>query len=141
MSLKMSKWSKKKLLTLIMYTKKNNKLMILKAVKLAGNAASMTMVNRVRSEIKELESLMNPNGQIDQNRLPCEIRLSNESRYRVLKQVGKGGMGTVFQAKLIAPDSDERNVALKICDASHDRAEREAAILKRLSHPKMHHVR
>ena len=110
------------------------------AVKLAENAASMTMVNRVRSEIKELESLMNHNGQIDQNRLPCEIRLSNESRYRVLKQVGKGGMGTVFQAKLIAPDSDERNVALKICDASQDRAEREAAILKRLADPEMNHV-
>jgi serine/threonine protein kinase len=43
-------------------------------------------------------------------------------------------MGTVFEAKLIAADSNHGKLALKICDAdASGRAEREAEILKRLS--------
>jgi hypothetical protein len=43
-------------------------------------------------------------------------------------------MGTVFEAKLIAADSNHGKLALKICDADvSGRAEREAEVLKRLS--------
>ena len=69
-----------------------------------------------------------------QDSLPRDVILSNQKRYRLHKQVGKGGMGTVFEGKWIDPQSDNRKIALKICDTSSpERAEREADILKKLS--------
>jgi serine/threonine-protein kinase len=81
----------------------------------------------------KLESLMNQFGQVDQNRLPRDITLSNQKRYRLIKQVGKGGMGTVFEAKLLDSESGGGKLALKICHADRQsRAEREADIMRRL---------
>jgi serine/threonine protein kinase len=80
-----------------------------------------------------------------QTELPRDVILSNDKRYRLMKQVGKGGMGTVFEARLIVSESDgtkghkycedghERGrLALKYCQADQSRAAREADILKRL---------
>jgi len=102
------------------------------AMKRAEKAATMSQVQKAMDA--KLESVLNQNGQVDQNLLPRDITLSNQKRYRLIKQVGKGGMGTVFEGKLIDVGSDGSKVALKIChaDASSGRAEREAAILQRL---------
>jgi len=102
------------------------------AMKKAEKAATMSQVQKAMDA--KLESVLNQNGQVDQNLLPRDITLSNQKRYRLIKQVGKGGMGTVFEGKLIDATSDGGKVALKIChaDASLGRAEREAEILQRL---------
>jgi len=58
-------------------------------------------------------------------------------RYRLAGRAGRGGMGTVFQARDVLLDED---VALKfIVDSgrSSDRFERECAILARLDHPRV----
>jgi tetratricopeptide (TPR) repeat protein len=59
-------------------------------------------------------------------------------RYRIVRLIGTGGMGTVYEAAQVTP---ERTVALKVMvpgtlspDAVH-RFEREAALLARLRHP------
>ena len=103
------------------------------ALEKAGNAASLSKVNDLIA--KSLKSVLNQDGRVDQKSLPCEVILSNQQRYRVYKLVGKGGMGAVYEAKLVAPDSDGIKVALKICDpnASSERAEREADILQKLT--------
>ena len=104
------------------------------AMRMAEGAARMSKVAALDAKIEKLESLLNKQGHVDQDRLPRDVVLSNQKRYRLLKQVGKGGMGTVFEAKLIAADSNHGKLALKICDAdASGRAEREAEILKRLS--------
>ena len=104
------------------------------AMRMAEGAARMSKVAALGAEIEELKSLFNKKGHVDQDRLPRDVVLSNQKRYRLLKQVGRGGMGTVFEAKLIDTDSDDGKLALKICDAdASGRAEREAEILKRLS--------
>jgi len=102
------------------------------AMKRAEKAATMSQVQTALDA--KLESILNQNGQVDQNLLPRDITLSNKKRYRLIKQVGKGGMGTVFEGKLIDVASDGAKVALKIChaDASSGRAEREAEVLQRL---------
>ena len=102
------------------------------AIKMAGNAARMS---QVKAELDaRLESLLNKQGHVDPERLPREVTLSNGKRYRLMKQVGKGGMGTVFEAKLVDKDAEDGKLALKICESdSSGRAEREADILKRLS--------
>jgi serine/threonine protein kinase len=80
----------------------------------------------------------NQQGYVYQDRLPREVELSvNEERrrYQLLKHVGSGGKGTVFEAKLIDEDSDNGKLALKICGADESgRAEREAQVLKSLRH-------
>jgi serine/threonine-protein kinase len=80
----------------------------------------------------------NIQGHVDQDRLPREVELSvNEERrrYQLLKQVGRGGKGTVFEAKLIDENSDNGKLALKICGVDESgRAEREAQILESLRH-------
>jgi serine/threonine protein kinase len=104
------------------------------AMRMAEGAARMSKVAALDAKIEKLESLLNKQGHVDQDRLPRDVVLSNQKRYRLLKLVGKGGMGTVFEAKLIASDSDDSKLALKICDSdASGRAEREANILKRLS--------
>ena len=104
------------------------------AMRMAEGAARMSKVAALDAKIEKLESLLNQQGHVDQDRLPRDVVFSNQKRYRLLKQVGKGGMGTVFEAKLIAADSNHCKVALKICDADvSGRAEREAEVLKRLS--------
>jgi serine/threonine protein kinase len=107
------------------------------AMRMAEGAARMSKVAALvdaKIEKLRLESLLNKQGHVDQDRLPRDVVLSNQKRYRLLKQVGKGGMGTVFEAKLIAADSNHGKLALKICDADvSGRAEREAEVLKRLS--------
>ena len=101
------------------------------AMKIAGTAARMSQVEAVVEA--RLESLMKQ-GHVDPDRLPRDVTLSNQKRYRLIKQVGKGGMGTVFEAKLIDKDSEGGKLALKICESdSSGRAEREADILKKLS--------
>ena len=106
------------------------------ALKVAQNAPRMSQVEAVMDA--KLESLFNKHGQIDPDRLPREVILSNQKRYRLMKQVGKRGIqGTVFEAKLISFSptfSVCEKVALKICESdSSGRAEREAEILQRLS--------
>ena len=102
------------------------------AIKMAGNAARMSQVEAVVEA--RLESLLNKQGHVDTEHLPREVTLSNGKRYRLMKQVGKGGMGTVFEAKLVDKDAEDGKLALKICESdSSGRAEREADILKRLS--------
>jgi serine/threonine protein kinase len=104
------------------------------AMRIAEGAARMSKVAALGAEIEELKSLFNKKGHVDQDRLPRDVVLSNQKRYRLLKQVGRGGMGTVFEAKVIDTDSDDGKLALKICDADASwRAEREADILKKLS--------
>ena len=79
--------------------------------------------------------VLNQDGRVNQKSLPCQVILSSQKRYRVYKLVGKGGMGAVYEANLIAPDSDGIKVALKICDpnASSQRAQRESEILLKLT--------
>jgi len=104
------------------------------ALERSKNAASMSEVNKVvdAKVVEKLESLMNQYGQVDPNKLPRDVTLSNQKRYRLIKQVGKGGMGTVFEAKLMDSEHDGGKLALKICHADQSRAEREADIMKRL---------
>jgi len=111
------------------------------ALEKAGNAASLSKVNELIA--KSLKSVLNQDGRVDQKSLPCEVILSNQHRYRVYKLVGKGGMGAVYEAKLIAPDADGIKVAVKICDpnASSERAEREADILQKLTKLKHKHCK
>ncbi len=58
------------------------------------------------------------------------------SRFQILGEAGRGGMGTVFRAR---DWRDKRDVALKVLDAqavdSVERFEREAAILASVKHP------
>lgn len=61
------------------------------------------------------------------------------SRYRILEEVGHGGMGVVFRAR---DEQLERDVALKILsprmfpnDRARKRFQREARVLARLNHP------
>jgi len=102
------------------------------AMKKAEKAATMSQVQKALDAT--LESVLNQHGQVGQNKLPRDIVLSNQKRYRLVKQVGRGGMGTVFEGKIVDAGSDGGQIALKIChaDASSGRAEREAEILKRL---------
>ena len=102
------------------------------AIKMAGNAARMS---QVKAELDaRLESLLNKQGHVDPDLLPRDVTLSNGKRYRLMKQVGKGGMGTVFEAKLVDKDAEDGKLALKICASDPSgRAVREADILKRLS--------
>ena len=80
----------------------------------------------------------NIQGHVDQDCLPREVELSvnkERRRYQLLKQVGRGGKGTVFEAKLIDESSDNGKLALKICGVDESgRAEREAQILESLRH-------
>ena len=102
------------------------------AMKIAGGAARMSQLDAAVDA--KLQSFLNKQGHVDPDRLPREVVFGNQKRYRLLRQVGKGGMGTVFEAKLIAADSDGSKLALKICESdASGRAEREAEILKRLS--------
>src|SRR5688572_19739707 len=64
-----------------------------------------------------------------------------QDRYRIVRQLGQGGMGTVYEAR------DERldtTVALKECHFTDQRLrkqfEREARLLARLRHPAMTRV-
>ncbi len=100
------------------------------ALRKAANAASISQVHKAMDA--KLESLMKKDGQVGPNQLPRDVTLSNQKRYRLIKQVGKGGMGTVFEAKLINSESESGKLALKICHADQSRAEREADIMKRL---------
>ena len=62
----------------------------------------------------------NVRGHVDQDRLPREVELKvNEERrrYQLLKHVGSGCKGTVFEAKLIDEDSDNGKLTVKICGA------------------------
>jgi len=106
--------------------------MAVEALKRTEKAVSISQVNKALDA--RLQSLLNPYGQIDQKSLPRDVTLSNDRKYRLIKQVGKGGMGTVFRGKII-DDPNGGSVAIKIShtDASQERAQREADILKRLS--------
>ena len=100
------------------------------AMKKAENAASISQVHKALDT--KIESLMNQFGQVDQNRLPRDITLSNQKRYRLIKQVGKGAMGTVFEAKLLDSEFGGGKLALKICHTDQSHSEREADIMKHL---------
>src|SRR5262245_39537435 len=60
------------------------------------------------------------------------------ARYRILRVLGEGGMGTVYEAE---QDDPQRTVALKVMRPGHDstdlrkRFSQEARILGRLHHP------
>lgn len=64
-------------------------------------------------------------------------------QYRIVRELGRGGMGVVFEAE---QDHPNRRVALKIIQASllssegRQRFELEAKVLARLSHPSVAHV-
>jgi serine/threonine protein kinase len=59
-----------------------------------------------------------------------------DSRYQVVEQIGAGGHGVVYRARMVASG---RDVALKVLRADaitqRDRFAREAAIVQRLQHP------
>src|SRR6516225_370927 len=69
--------------------------------------------------------------------------LPSIARYRVVRVLGEGGMGTVYEAE---QDNPRRTVALKVIraglasDLLLKRFAREAQILGRLSHPGIAHV-
>jgi len=71
------------------------------------------------------------------------IHLERVGRYRLLRQIGSGGMGMVFEAEQDAPS---RTVAVKVLHAFHTsdklirRFRREAEILARLDHPSIARV-
>lgn len=64
-------------------------------------------------------------------------------RYRILREIGRGGMGVVYEAEQSSP---QRRVALKVLQASLTtpeavrRFERETEILGRLRHPGIAHI-
>ncbi len=65
--------------------------------------------------------------------------------FEIIALLGRGGMGEVFEARRVGVDFDQR-VALKIMQAplistsSHQRFQRERAILARLTHPRIAHL-
>lgn len=64
-------------------------------------------------------------------------------RYKIIRRVGQGGMGTVYEAE---QDNPRRRVALKVLRATFDRSnvlrrfEREAHLLGTLQHPAITHI-
>ena len=57
----------------------------------------------------DMQVSFNQQGYVDQDCLPREMELSvngKRRRYQLLKHVGSGCKGTVFEAKLIDEDSD-----------------------------------
>ena len=76
-----------------------------------------------------MEELIMKNGDVDIDRLPQTVELSNKTSYFMTHRIGEGGMGTVFAAR----SADGSQVALKICEISGvDRGDREANILEKL---------
>jgi len=82
-------------------------------------------------EDRIFESALNQKGQVDLKTRPRDI---NGKRYQLIKRVGNGGMGTVFEGKLIGSASDANTVALKFCHANEcsARAQQEVDILQKL---------
>ncbi len=103
------------------------------ALKATEKAATKSEVERI--VIARFESLLNARGKLDLSKLPDGLRdveLNNGKKYRLLSEVGRGGMGTVFRA--VPHDDIEQQVAFKVCETtSPDRAEREVTILEKLA--------
>src|SRR5687767_3235413 len=74
-----------------------------------------------------------PDRTIDRLRELCAAPDFGGTKYRVLGEIGRGGMGIVYAAE----DTElERRVAVKVIDAiDSDEAAREARILAQLEHP------
>jgi serine/threonine protein kinase len=53
-------------------------------------------------------------------------------KYTLLREIGRGGMGVVYEA---AQDGLDRHVAIKVCLQSNARFSREANTTARLDHP------
>jgi len=89
-------------------------------------------VEQALKMVESFKSVLNKDGRVDEKSLPREIILSNQKRYRLFKLLGKGGMGAVYEAKLM-PEGDK--VVLKICDSnlSSERAKWEMEILQELT--------
>ena len=95
----------------------------------AENAATRSEMDRTQKRIIALEELILKNGDLDVDRLPQTVELSNKANYHMTNRIGEGGMGTVFAARI----ADGSQVALKICEISGvDRGDREANILEKL---------
>jgi serine/threonine protein kinase len=109
-----------------------------------GQSALEPLFERVQQDIKHIQDLAEDGtmpseiamallSKMDTERGSRDVTLSNQKRYRLIKQVGKGAMGTVFEAKLLDSESGGGKLALKICHADRQsRAEREADIMRRL---------
>jgi len=89
-------------------------------------------VEQALKMVESFKSVLNKDGRVDEKSLSREIILSNQKRYRLFKLLGKGGMGAVYEAKLM-PEGDK--VVLKICDSnlSSERAKWEMEILQELT--------
>ena len=99
------------------------------ALSKAENAATRSELDRTQRRIIALEELILKNGELDVERLPQTVELSNKAIYNIARRIGEGGMGTVFSAR----SADGSEVALKICEISGvDRGDREACILEKL---------
>jgi serine/threonine protein kinase len=103
------------------------------ALKATEKAATQSQVERIVNA--RLESLLNLRGQVGLSELPeglRDVELNNGKKYRLLSELGRGGMGTVFRA--VQHDDRDQQVAFKICETtSPERAEREVRILQKLA--------
>ena len=102
---------------------------------LAHDSDSLELMgdDEIASNRAQLESALDATDGVDLDSVPDQI-----GPYRILRRVGEGGMGVVFEAQ---QDSPKRRVALKISRPIHEsdrrlrRFKREGEVLGRLEHP------
>ena len=99
--------------------------------------------DEVRRQVADRAArLSNALARLDADRPPVALRVLQpgqviEERYRVVRAIGKGGMGAVYEVERV---TDERRLALKVLTGSADSAAlarfaREAHVAAELEHP------
>lgn len=69
---------------------------------------------------------------VDRLQQICDVPDLSGTKYRVVREIGRGGMGTVFETE----DTElQRHVALKVLNCEPDLLSKEAQILAQLEHP------